>query len=123
MIMFEGQIMTPLDINHFKQLLLHLRDEILQSEHSGKEEVQPVELDQTTVGRVSRMDALQGQAMAKASQQRRHIQLQRIQTALRRIENGEFGWCHRCSEPIAPKRLDFDPTAPLCIDCANSGTT
>jgi DnaK suppressor protein len=117
--------MTPpdLDIDQFKQILLRLHDEILQSEYSGKEGVQPVELDQTTVGRVSRMDALQGQAMAKASQQRRHIQLQRIQTALRRIENGEFGWCHRCSEPIAPKRLDFDPTAPLCIDCANSGTT
>ena len=117
--------MTPpgLDLDHFKQLLLHLRDEILQTEHAGKEGVQPVELDQTTVGRVSRMDALQGQAMAKASQQRRLIQLQRIEATLRRMENGEFGWCLRCGEAIAPKRLDFDPTVPLCIDCANSGTT
>ena len=116
--------MTPagLNINHYTQVLLNLRDETLQSEHSGKEAVQPVELDQTTVGRVSRMDALQGQAMAKASQQRRHILLQRIEASLRRIENGEFGWCLRCGEAIAAKRLDFDPTAPLCIDCANSGT-
>jgi DnaK suppressor protein len=116
--------MTPpgLDLAHFKQILLTLRDEILQSEDSGKEGTQTVELDQTTVGRVSRMDALQGQAMAKASQLRRHTLLQRIETALRRIENGEFGWCLRCGEAIATKRLDFDPTAPLCIDCANSGT-
>lgn len=116
--------MTPpeLDLSHFKQLLLHVRAELLQSEESGKEGVQPVELDQTTVGRVSRMDVLQGQAMAKASQHRRHIYLQRIETALRRIDAGAFGWCLRCGEAIAPKCLDFDPTAPLCIDCANSGT-
>ncbi len=111
-----------LDLIHFQQMLLTLREEILQSEVSGKEGMQTVELDQTTVGRVSRMDALQGQAMAKASQHRRHILLQRIETALRRIENGEFGWCLRCGEPIATKRLNFDPTAPLCIDCANAGT-
>lgn len=113
---------SDLDVDHFKQVLLTFRDELLQSEHSGKEGVQPVELDQTTVGRVSRMDALQGQAMAKASQHRRHIYLQRIETALGRIEKGIFGWCLRCGEAIAPKRLEFDPTAPLCIDCANSGT-
>lgn len=114
--------MTPsdLDIDRFKQTLLNLRDEILQSEHFGKEAAQTVELDQTTVGRVSRMDALQGQAMAKASQQRRHIHLQRIEATLRRIDTGEFGWCLRCGEAIATKRLDFDPTAPLCIDCANN---
>lgn len=116
--------MTPpdLDLDHFNQILLSLRSEILQIEESGKEGTQTVELDQTTVGRVSRMDALQWQAMAKASQHRRYILLQRIETALRRIEKGEFGWCLRCGEAIAPKRLDFDPTAPLCIDCANSGT-
>jgi DnaK suppressor protein len=111
-----------LDIKHFKQCLLDLRNKILQSEDSGREAVKPVELDQTTVGRVSRMDAMQDQAMALASQERRHILLQRIETALRRIEDGVFGWCLRCGEAIATKRLHFDPTAPLCIDCANSGT-
>jgi DnaK suppressor protein len=116
-------MLNDLDTQHFKQALLSLRSDLLAVEQSGQKAAQPVELDQTTVGRVSRMDALQGQAMAKASQQRRHIQLQRIETALRRIENGAFGWCLRCGEAIAPKRLDFDATAPLCIDCANSGTT
>jgi DnaK suppressor protein len=111
---------SDLAIDHFKQFLLTLRDAILQSEHSGKEATQTVELDQTTVGRISRMDALQGQAMAKASQQRRHIHLQRIDGSLQRIENGEFGWCLRCGEAIATKRLDFDPTTPLCIDCAKA---
>lgn len=116
--------MTPsdLDIHYFNEVLLNLRAEILQSEHSGKDAAQPVELDQTTLGRVSRMDALQGQAMAKASQQRRQIYLQRIEATLQRMETGTFGWCLRCGEAIATKRLDFDPTAPLCIDCANAGS-
>jgi len=78
-------------------------------------------LDQTTVGRVSRMGALQGQAIAKETQQRRTIQLQRIKASLQRIDNGTFGHCLRCGEKIHVKRLEFDPTAPLCIDCASQG--
>ena len=112
--------LTP---DHFKQVLLDLRTDLLQSERSGQEAAQTVELDQTTIGRVSRMDALQQQAMAKASQQRRQIQLQRIEAALHRIEQGTFGSCMRCGEPIAPKRLDFDPTTPLCTTCASRPKT
>ncbi len=114
--------MTPseIDLDFFKQALLRLREDLLQTEDSEKEATQPVELDQTMVGRLSRMDALQGQAMAKASQQRRHVLLQRIDSALKRIENGEFGGCLRCGEPIPIKRLEFDPTAPLCVECADS---
>ncbi len=69
------------------------------------------------------MDALQGQAMAKDSQQRRTIQLQRITASLQRIEKGIFGLCLRCGEAIHVKRLEFDPTstAPsLCIDWCQS---
>src|SRR5690606_26423783 len=76
------------DVAHFKKVLLTFRDELLQSEHSGKEGVQPVKLNQMTVGRVSRMDALRVQAMAKASQHRRHTYLQRMETALGQIEKG-----------------------------------
>ena len=111
----------PLDSDGYQRLLIQLRDDLSAVHQSGEEAAQTVELDQSRVGRVSRMDALQSQAMAKDSQQRRTIQLQRIDAALQRIENGEFGHCLRCGEPIAPKRLAFDPTAPLCIDCANQG--
>ncbi|MGB0910248.1 MAG: TraR/DksA family transcriptional regulator, partial [Nitrospirales bacterium] len=62
---------------------------------------------------------LQGQAMAKESQQRRNLQKQRIKTALTRIEKESFGLCVRCEEEIHPKRLEFDPTVLLCISCAN----
>ena len=84
----------------------------------GQDGQQTVTLDQQAVGRLSRMDALQGQAMANATKARRDIQRTRITAALARLEEGEFGYCLECGEEIAPKRLELDPTAPTCISCA-----
>jgi DnaK suppressor protein len=84
----------------------------------GAEGQKTVELDQTSVGRLSRMDALQGQAMAKATSARRAARRQRIAAAFQRMDEGEFGYCTDCGERIAPARLDLDPTAPTCITCA-----
>jgi DnaK suppressor protein len=67
------------------------------------------------------MDALQVQAMAKAEQERRRTRLRRVEMALGRIESGDFGFCAQCDEDIEAKRLDADPTVPLCIKCAQSG--
>ena len=80
-----------------------------------------VELDQTRVGRLSRMDALQGQAMALETDRRRGLELQKIEGALRRLEDGEYGACVRCGEEVEVKRLELDPAATLCFDCASSG--
>ena len=113
--------MSPsnIDLSFFKEKLLLLQSELLKVEQSGNEAAQIVELDQSKVGRVSRMDALQGQAMAKESQQRRTLQLQRISAALQRIDRTTYGLCVRCEEEINPKRLELNPTVVLCIDCAN----
>ncbi|MGI9484528.1 MAG: TraR/DksA family transcriptional regulator [Geminicoccaceae bacterium] len=78
----------------------------------------PVELDQTRVGRLSRMDALQNQAMAQETERRRQQELTQIDNALRRLVDDTYGDCIECGEPIAVKRLALDPSAPLCIDCA-----
>ncbi len=77
-----------------------------------------VTLDQQAVGRLSRMDAMQQQAMAQAGERARARDLQRIDAALRRIEDGEYGYCSDCGEAIAEKRLEADPMASLCIACA-----
>lgn len=77
-----------------------------------------VELDQTRVGRLSRIDALQGQAMAQEQHRRRITEIARIGAALTRIDEGEYGWCLKCGDAVAEKRLESDPAAPLCVDCA-----
>ena len=84
----------------------------------GADGQKTVELDQQSVGRLSRMDALQGQAMAKATQARRAASRTRIRAAFARMDEGEFGYCTECGEEIAPARLELDPTVPTCISCA-----
>lgn len=85
---------------------------------SSEDQRRPVELDQTRVGRLSRMDALQVQAMSLETERRRNIELSRIEAALERIAEGDYGYCLICGEDIAVKRLEFDPTATTCISCA-----
>ena len=94
------------------------RDELaaLDADMSGARAA--VELDQTRVGRLSRMDALQVQAMAQEQQRRRLTEIQRIYAALKRIADGEYGWCLKCGEAISAKRLEADYATPLCVDCA-----
>ena len=79
---------------------------------------QPVMLDQQSVGRLSRMDALQGQAMAKAMQGRRERRARAVLAALDRLAGEDFGWCDDCGEFIGLKRLDLDPTLQRCVECA-----
>ena len=81
----------------------------------------PVALDQQSVGRLSRMDAIQQQAMALEAERRRQGNLRRIEAALERIAAGTYGECTACGEPIGPKRLDLDPAVPTCIACAGRG--
>jgi DnaK suppressor protein len=110
---------SDLDIARLRGKLLAQREALLSTQATRQEAGQAVELDQTRTGRLSRMDALQGQAMAKAAQQRAERQIMRIDAALRRIEEGSYGDCARCEEPIDPRRLDADPATPLCVVCAD----
>ncbi|WP_454276569.1 TraR/DksA family transcriptional regulator [Roseovarius sp. MBR-154] len=88
-------------------------------EARGREGQATVELDQQAIGRLSRMDALQNQAMAKAGHARRQAEQTRLRAALARIDEGEFGYCEDCGEASAEGRLRLDPAAPRCISCAS----
>lgn len=103
----------------WRDRLLALQEELKSVAATGDESAAVVELDQTKVGRLSRMDALQAQAMAKASSNRRKAMLVKISAALRRIDDGEYGRCRECDVEINPKRLEFDPTTIYCIECAS----
>jgi DnaK suppressor protein len=108
------------EIKRFKATLIDLRNTLLKANETGGEAEQVVELDQTRVGRLSRMDALQAQAMSLETGRRRRQGLVNIDAALNRIVEGDFGQCFECGAPINPKRLEADPTATLCISCAEA---
>ena len=106
------------DLKKVKKQLLDARAEIEHLEKITVDDRKPVELDQQTQGRLSRMDALQVHEMALEQERRREIEIQRIDAALKRIDEGEYGYCVSCGEDIEVKRLASDPAVPLCVDCA-----
>lgn len=110
----------PLDREAVRTALLELRESLDEVRASGEEAARPVELDQQLFGRVSRMDALQAQAMSSAGRERRRVEALRIDAALRRLDEDEYGYCADCGEDIDPRRLAADPTATLCMPCAEA---
>lgn len=107
--------LTDEDIDYFKGRLETMRDELAALLETGDDETAPVQLDQTSVGRLSRMDAIQRQAMAQETERRRHNDLRRIAAALRRIEDGEYGYCVSSGDPIPRARLELDPAAATTV--------
>ncbi len=107
-----------LDPKAIRKALERERAELLAVRESSADDRRPVELDQQSVGRLSRMDAMQVQAMAQAVEVRRKGRLQRIEAALQRLAEGDYGTCLECGEDIPMKRLAFDLTLTYCVDCA-----
>ena len=107
-----------IDVKAYKKRLTGMREEVEKLSEVTEEARKPVQLDQTTVGRLSRMDALQTQAMQLETERRRTVEIQRIDAALKRMDEGEFGYCVSCGINIELKRLENDPTTPTCFDCA-----
>jgi len=110
--------MNSESIEQIKQLLLHNKSDLQEQEKIFNEETKPVELDQTKVGRLSRMDAMQIQQMALEASRRRQQQLIKIEQSLKRIESDDYGYCFSCDEEIDIRRLKIDPTNTHCINCA-----
>lgn len=94
------------------------RSELEEQSRMSGEARRTVELDQQSVGRLSRMDAMQQQAMAEAQERSRKRDLARIEQAERRLREGEYGYCVECGEEIPDKRLAIDPMAERCVNCA-----
>jgi DnaK suppressor protein len=108
----------PVNHRKAKQLLAAKRAELEKESRLSKEARETVELDQQSVGRLSRMDAIQQKAMADAQERTRALDLQRIEMAERRIKDDEYGYCQTCGEEIAEGRLALDPMSERCIKCA-----
>ncbi|MBT7642606.1 MAG: TraR/DksA family transcriptional regulator [Rhodobiaceae bacterium] len=94
------------------------RDELQTLLDQAAGDTAPVALDQTQQGRLSRMDAMQQQAMAAETVRRRQREISALTAALQRLQAGEYGYCLNCGEPIGEARLALDPAAAFCISHA-----
>jgi DnaK suppressor protein len=113
-----NSVMT-IDIEKVRKQLEARKAELTASIENATESAAPVELDQQVQGRLSRMDAIQGQAMAQATIERRRIEIAQIDAAFKRMEQNEFGYCVECGDEIAPKRLELNPAIARCVECAD----
>ena len=68
--------------------------------------------------KTAQIDVAEGEA-----DRRRSDELRQIEAALQRMADGRYGYCLTCGESIAPDRLEGDPTAALCNDCARLAGT
>ncbi|WP_322521391.1 TraR/DksA family transcriptional regulator [Guyparkeria halophila] len=97
------------------------RREALRQLLSGRDEsTERVEIDNSCQSLLSRVEAQQGREMARAIRARWERELARIEGALRRMENDEYGDCFVCGEPIPLARLQNDPSVTRCVECAES---
>lgn len=112
-------MLTPEQRQTLRQDILARLQQLQQLGAQREQASATVELDQTRTGRLSRMDALQAQAMARATAQRSEQEARRLQATLQRLEQDDYGECDECGEPIAFARLRVDPATVLCIDCAS----
>jgi len=111
--------MNDENLARFRGLIETRLADLTAEDQLGETGQTKVELDQQAIGRLSRQDALQNQAMAKATQARRQVERTRLTVALARMDEGEYGYCEDCGDEIAPGRLELDPAATRCVDCAN----
>ena len=107
-------------ITQLQTQLIAQQKELAELLRNADATTKPVTLDQQSVGRVSRIDAIQQQQMALANQKQTSDMLKGIELALRRIGDASYGDCQECGEPIAYARLQAQPFASLCIDCQSA---
>ena len=101
----------------YKKLIELQLVELTADNALGQSAQKTVELDQQSVGRLSRMDALQSQAMAQAQQRRRNVLMGSLQAALQRLKQEEFGYCMECGDEIEDARLLANPAVLKCVAC------
>jgi DnaK suppressor protein len=118
--LFIGPMSDRKDIDEkaLKQQLIDRKVELERLVTAHHDDTRPVVLDQTTVGRLSRMDEIQNQAMSIETERRRIDETHRIDAALARMEEDEFGYCMTCGDEIEKKRLELDPAILTCVGCA-----
>ena len=108
--------MTKVQLKKFKEMLEAKRDEIIKRAQQTLDEDMaldandlPDEMD------LASSEYLQSFEFRLRGREKTH--LAKLELALRKIDDGTFGICTECSEPIAKKRLEARPETQLCIKC------
>ncbi|MEP3388061.1 MAG: TraR/DksA C4-type zinc finger protein, partial [Reichenbachiella sp.] len=73
---------------------------------------------ENSIGRVSRMDAINNKSINEASLRKAEEKLDKLKVALSKIDDNDFGICVRCKRPIPVGRIMLVPQSNKCVNCA-----
>ena len=99
-----------------EEAIVATSEEILQLE----ENTQPIS-PENSIGRVSRMDAINNKSVSEATLRTTRRKLANLKMALSKIDSPAFGMCARCGQPIPTARLMYMPQSNYCVRCADRG--
>ena len=105
--------MNPAQLAFFRQRLLEMRDEVVGREHATRERLGTTE---TAADPADRATTEEERWLDLRLRERESMLLRKIDAALRRIEEGDYGYCKETGEPIGLPRLLARPTAEVSID-------
>ena len=113
---------TALTSDQIAQLREELRRNLSRLERSMKVNGngRATEIDQSAVGRLSRIEALQNAGLTQNLQDRERQQLEEVVAALHRLEEGSYGLCTACHAPIRFERLLVFPETRTCGSCTGT---
>lgn len=112
--------LTQDQIEELTAQLDHVIQKLERSMRTTEEALRPVELDQTAVGRLSRIDSLQNQGLTRNLHDREQAKLGQVVTAIERIDAGTYGLCVDCGGEIRFERLQVFPETPICTGCGGA---
>lgn len=108
--------LNPEQLEEFKNLLLEKRNHLLEEAKRTLDSDMVISSDER-MDEVDQASSEYMQAFAFRLRGRERFLMRKIDKALRKIEDGTYGECEECDEPITLKRLRARPEAQLCIQC------
>ena len=110
----EEEFMNPLQLEYFRQKLLRWRTELLQESNETLQHLQEESLSEPDIADRASLET--DRALELRTRDRERKLISKIDDALRRIEEGTYGFCEETGEPISLKRLEARPIATLSLE-------
>jgi DnaK suppressor protein len=110
--------MTIEERKELKTKLIVLINKTEEEIESFKDMIKPIS-PENSLGRISRMDAINNKSVAEAAMRNKQKKLTQMKIALDKIDDESFGQCSQCKHAIQSARLIYMPESSLCVRCAS----
>ncbi|HJQ23978.1 MAG TPA: TraR/DksA C4-type zinc finger protein [Blastocatellia bacterium] len=107
-----------LDLEAFRKRLIEERDQLNREIPSVAELAEPTPDDRQITANAPLIGEIKDVQNEIAD--RKTHRLRQVQAALQSMDDGTYGICIRCNQPIDPRRLQADPAAMTCMNCLSA---